>query len=268
MKDYVRELIRAADHALQGRNILREYLQARILGFMQNAGAMIPLAFHGGTCLRFLYRLPRYSEDLDFALEKAPERYDLARYARLIHQAFAKEGYASEIKLNQSRVVHSANIRFGSLLKEFGLSAHSGEILSVKIEVDTSPPHGAKLATTLVRRHVTLRLQHHDKSSLLAGKLHALLQRPYLKGRDIFDLLWYLSDPEWPSPNLLLLNHALKQTGWKGKSVTETNWKHVISSRIRPLSWEKVLPDVRSFLEQLEQEKLLRSKRNLLALLR
>ena len=49
-----------------------------------------------------------------------------------------------------------------------------------------------------MRRHVTLRLHHHDRASLLAGKLHAILQRPYTKGRDLYDLIWYLSDPTWP----------------------------------------------------------------------
>jgi hypothetical protein len=59
----------------------------------------------------------------------------------------------------------------------------------VKIEVDTPPPAGAGLETTLIRRHVTLRLQHHDRASLLAGKLPALFQRRYVKGRDLYDLL-------------------------------------------------------------------------------
>lgn len=49
---------------------------------------------------------------------------------------------------------------------------------------------------------LTLRLQHHDRSSLLAGKLHAIQQ-----GRDIYDLIWYLSDRSWPEPNLVLLNN-------------------------------------------------------------
>jgi hypothetical protein len=44
-----------------GRNLLREYLQARILAELQRAGAMLSLAFQGGTALRFLYGLPRYS---------------------------------------------------------------------------------------------------------------------------------------------------------------------------------------------------------------
>jgi hypothetical protein len=91
--------------------------------------------------------------------------------------------------------------------------------LAVKIEVDTHPPQGAGLETSLVRLHVLLNLNHHDKASLLAGKLHDLLQRPYLKGRDLYDLIWYLSARDWPAPNLTLLNNALTQTGWAGPLV-------------------------------------------------
>ena len=75
------------------------------------------------------------------------------------------------------------------------------------------------MVTTVIRRHLLLNLQHHDQASLLAGKLHAILQRKYLKGRDIYDLLWYLSNPNWPAPNFEMLNHALQQTGWEGDRV-------------------------------------------------
>ncbi len=63
MKEYLAEIVRQAPTPTQGRNLAREYLQARILAAMQRAGAMIPLAFHGGTALRFLYAHGRYSED-------------------------------------------------------------------------------------------------------------------------------------------------------------------------------------------------------------
>ena len=76
MKDYLSELVRQASDALRARNSLREYLQARILAAFQSRGAMIPLAFHGGTALRFVYGSRRFSEDLDFALERAHDPYD------------------------------------------------------------------------------------------------------------------------------------------------------------------------------------------------
>jgi hypothetical protein len=47
--------------------------------------------------------------------------------------------------------------------------------LAVKIEVDTNPPAGAELTTTVVRRHAIMQLHHHDKACLLSGKLHAIL---------------------------------------------------------------------------------------------
>ena len=101
----------------------------------------------------------------------------------------------------------------------------------------------------MIRRHVILHLQHHDRSSLFAGKLHAIFQRPYTKGRDLFDLLWYLSDPGWPRPNLTLLNNALEQTGWTGPRLTEENWHVILRERLRNLNWERVQEDVRPLLE-------------------
>ena len=66
MKDYLVDLVRQTSSPAEGRTLAREYLQARILAALQPAGAMIPLAFHGGTVLRFLYAHGRYSEDLDY----------------------------------------------------------------------------------------------------------------------------------------------------------------------------------------------------------
>lgn len=249
MKAYLAELVRAAPTPAHGRNIAREYLQARILGALQRTGAVIPLAFHGGTALRLLYASPRYSEDLDFALERAREQYDFRAYLHAIRSTFEAEGYAVTLKVSDQKTVHSAFIRFAGLPYELGLSPHRDEVLAVKIEVDTNPPAGATLATTVIRRYVMLQLQHHDRASLLARKLHALLQRPHTKGRDLYDLLWYLSDPGWPSPNLTLLNNALEQTGWTGPHLTEQNWRVILRDRLQRLNWDRVLDDVRPLLE-------------------
>src|SRR5258708_4435065 len=152
MKDYLRELARKAATPAHARNITREYLQARLLGVLQDVGAMIPLAFHGGTALRFLFNTARYSEDLDFALEREPNRYDFRAYLDSIRKTFTAEGYAIEIKVNDRKTVHSAFVRFPGLLYELGISPHRSETFSVKLEVDTTPPVGAQLDTTIVRR--------------------------------------------------------------------------------------------------------------------
>jgi predicted nucleotidyltransferase component of viral defense system len=262
MKDHLAQLVGTGVDSGPGRNLVREYLQARILESLQRAGAMIPLAFHGGTALRFLYGIPRYSEDLDFALERDAERYDLRGYLRTIRSVLEAEAYLIDLRVSDRRIVHSAFVRFPGLLHELGLSPHPDEVFSVKVEVDTRPPEGAGLATTLVRRHVTLHLQHHDRASLLAGKLHALLQRPFLKGRDVYDLLWYLSDPTWPAPSLTLLANALRQTGWTGPEPTERNWRDLIADRLASGHWDRVIADVRPFVESRTELDLL-SRENL-----
>lgn len=249
MKEYLLELVRQARTPAEGRNLAREYLQSRILAALQRAGAMIPLAFHGGTALRFLFSYGRYSEDLDFALEGDRRDYNFRGYLRAIQAELTPEGYALELKVSDQKTVHSAFVRFPGLLYDLELSAHRSEVLSVKIEVDTNPPEGAGLATTIVRRFVLLQLQHHDKASLLSGKLHAILQRPYTKGRDIYDLLWYLSDPGWPQPNLVLLNNALVQTGWQKGQLTNANWRQQVRDQLRRLDWNAVIGDVRPFVE-------------------
>jgi hypothetical protein len=157
-------------------------------------------------------------------------------------------------------------VRFPGLPYNLGLSPHHDEILAVKVEVDTNPPPGAGLATSLVRRHVLLNLHHHDQASLLAGKLHAILQRPYLKGRDLYDLTWYLSDKDWPAPNLVWLNHALAQTNWSDPTLTADNWRGIVSARLKSIAWEQALDDVRPFLSATEDLALL-TRENVLRLL-
>lgn len=266
MKDYLAQLVRAAATPEQGLNVVREYLQARILGALQRAGAMVPLAFHGGTALRFLYASARYSEDLDFCLERPDAGYDLRAYLLAIRRELEAEGYAVELRVNEQRIVHSAWVRFRGLPYELGLSPHHDQVTAVKLEVDSRPPAGAGLATTVVRRHVTLQLQHHDRASLLAGKLHALLNRPYVKGRDVYDLLWYLGDPDWPEPNLVLLNNALEQTGSEGGLLAPDTWRETVRARLQDVSWTAIRSDVRPFLEPNASADLL-SPANILRLL-
>jgi hypothetical protein len=267
MKEYLKTLIQSAASPADALNQAREYIQALILQGLQRAGAMTALAFHGGTSLRFLYSLPRYSEDLDFALEGKAGSYDFRSILQAIRKDIEAQGYNLHLKVNDQKAVHSAFIRFSGLPYELNLSPHRDETLAVKLEVDTRPPAGATLETSLVRRHVLLNIQHHDRASLLAGKLHAILQRPYMKGRDLYDLIWYLSDRNWPAPNLTLLNHALAQTDWSGPIMTLENWREVVRMRIETISFEQAFMDVRPFLVSDEDINLV-SRENLLRLLK
>lgn len=266
MKTYLRRQIEKASSPIQAGNITREYLQARILEQLQFQGGMIPLAFQGGTALRFLFELPRFSEDLDFTLERQSGDFNFEKVLEKIQSEFEKETYQVSLKINTKKIVNSAFFRFPGLLFEFGLSQHRNQVLAIKLEVDTHPPASAGLETTIVRRHVALQLQHHDRPSLFAGKIHALLQRNYVKGRDIFDLFWYLSNRNWPEPNLDLLNNALKQTDWQGDKLSVNTWRGVVREKVSELSWKNVVDDVMPFLEN-EAEVQLLTRENLLRLL-
>lgn len=258
MKSDLQNWLLSANRQRQALNWMREYLQARVLAILQQQGAMIPLAFHGGTALRFLYQLPRYSEDLDFSLENPDKEYDFASLLEAISNQLVLEGYPIKIKFNEHKTVQHAFIGFPGLLYQCGLSPHIDQNFSVKLEVDTRPPSGAGLSISLIRyRELMLNIQHHDRASLLAGKVHAVLQRKYLKGRDIFDLVWYLSDRTWPLPKFKMLNHALQQSGWDGAPLNETNWKMTLHERLSESDLKVVREDVAPFLTQSEQQSLL-----------
>lgn len=267
MKEYLKTLIQSLSSAVEARNLAREYLQALTLQSLQRAGSMTAIAFHGGTALRFLYSLPRYSEDLDFALERPSNTYDFRSYLQSIQNDLEAQGYKITLKVSDQKAVHSAFVRFPGLPFELNFSPHQDEVLAVKIEIDTNPPAGASLDTSLVRHHVLLNLYHHDRASLLAGKLHAILQRPFLKGRDLYDLIWYLSDRDWPDPNLVLLNNALNQTAWTGPTVHADNWRKIVRAKIEDISFDQALDDVRPFLGSNEDIGLL-TKENLMHLLK
>jgi hypothetical protein len=266
VKEALRELVRGAPGPW-GRNLAREFLQAQVLAGLQRCGAMVQLAFQGGTALRFLYAMPRHSEDLDFTLERPGPSYDVRRWLESVRADLRREAYPVELRrVSDQRTVHGGFVSFPGLLQELGLSGQRAEALAVKVEIGTRPPRGAVLETTVVRRHALLRLQHHDRASLLAGKLHAILQRRYAKGRDFYDLVWYLSDRSWPAPNLRLLNNALRQTGWTHAPLDESGWVAAVRKRVEALDWKALAADVQPLLERAEDRELL-TRATLLGLL-
>src|SRR5262245_8820214 len=72
----------------------------------------------------------------------------------------------------------------------------------------------------------------------------------YTKGRDLYDLVWYLSDRNWPEPNVEFLQAALDQTGWKGPAIDSSNWRRLLWSHLEPIAWGRAIEDVRPFLER------------------
>ncbi len=267
MKDYLKQQVETIGDANLARCITREYLQARLLECLQEKGAFAHWVFVGGTALRFLYLMPRFSEDMAFSLAEPCVEDNFTELMKKAKAGFQAEDYSVTIKAKTEKTVKSAFIKFDDLLFEIGLSPHRSEVISIRVEIDTNPPAGANLEASVVRRHCLLNLQHYDKSSLLAGKLHALLTRKYVKGRDVYDLMWYLSDRTWPAPNIVLLNNALKQTGWSGPEMTGANWRKETTLRVSRYDWDKVIADARPFIERQEQLQML-TKQNLIKLLK
>lgn len=267
MKDYLKGVVDSAQGQLIKTCVAREYLQARILQMLQEAGSFQNWAFVGGTSLRFLYSIPRFSEDLDFSVIDTSNPANFREALNRIKSGFENEAYQVNLTIKDEKTVASAFVKFPGLLRELGLSPHASQALSVKVELDLNPPQGAKYETTLVRRHVVLNILHHDKPSLFAGKLHALMTRRYTKGRDLYDLIWYLTDKALPEPNLKLLNAALKQTEWNGPVLTKNNWRDYLAKKLSSINWKTAKDDALPFLEH-EADANLITQENVLGLLK
>lgn len=266
MKEYALELARQKGTYGEKFNILREYVQACILRIMYDLGIFRQTAFVGGTALRFLYQLPRFSEDLDFSTVSAGKRKKWSDVTEKMCDELKQMGYQVSIKANDQNVVQSASVKFESLLHEAGLSPLKSQKLFVKVEIDSNPPAGFECETKIVNKYFPIAFLTHDLPTLFAGKVHALLNRKYTKGRDFFDLFWYLSTWKELRPNILFLNNALKQTGWSGDFPSEDNWKNFLARVVKRSDWEKVRDDVSPFLEHSRDSSVF-SKDNVLLML-
>ncbi len=265
MKEQALALVREATDPGQGLNRLREYLQLLVLRALHDCEAFRSLACVGGTALRLLHGLPRFSEDLDFSLVSA-EGYAGGDWMAKVKRDLALAGFDPLVTWNDRKVVHTGWIRLAGILREAGLSPRPTEKLAIKLEVDTRPPAGARCERRIVSRYLTFLLQHYDLPSLLAGKLHAVLTRSYAKGRDWYDLVWYLSQRPPLAPNVPLLQHALDQTQGVG-SFDARSWRKLVCVRLESLEMKAIADDVRPFLER-PQDAALLTRDNLVGLLR
>lgn len=230
----------------QRLNVLREYLQAQILYSLYESLAFTSLSFVGGTALRFVYDLPRFSEDLDFSCEN-PQNYDPQTWLKKLDRFLKMSGYDAVVSWNDRRTVHTGSVRFGGLLSELELTSDPRRKLSVRLKIDTSPPQGAATQRSIVQRHAITALQHHDLPSLMAGKINALLTRCFTKGRDWYDLLWYLSRSPAVQPNETLLQNALQQFGTVNHSQP---WQQLLLATIPEADFPAAAREVSPFLER------------------
>lgn len=264
MKEQALSLARAAADRGHALNVLREYLQALTLRSLHESEAFQCLVFVGGTALRFLHGLPRFSEDLDFSLV-SPAGYAGHDWMAKLKRDLTFAGFTPEIAWNDRKTVHTGWIRLRGLLHDAGLSPLADEKLAIKVEIDTRPPAGGHCERRIVTRHLSYLLQYHDPSSLMAGKLHAVLTRRYAKGRDWYDLIWYLSQRPPIAPNLTLLQNALDQTQG-ADSIDSGRWLELVRARLLMVDVKALIDDVGPFLERPADAALI-TRENLLGLL-
>lgn len=266
MKDYIKEIINKKLSYNENKNLVREYLQKYLLYILYKKKIYKNLVFCGGTALRFLYKMRRFSEDLDFSLSYKGKGYNFEDLLKMVKSEFLLTGYNLEIKYSTDTNVHNAFLKYSGLLFEYGITPHRDEKLSIKIEIDINPPLGGKEEVTLYQSIFMTYILHYDLPSLFAGKLHALLCRDYTKGRDWYDLLWYLTNFKGLEPNFTMLNNAISQASQESSKITTQTWKVKLKEAIEAFDIDKAKEDVYRFLEDYSEIELL-TKENLFKLL-
>ena len=247
MKDRALEIAKSANTDLEKRNQLREYLQHVILRELFELDLLEELVFHGGTALRLIHGLERFSEDLDFHVQSRSVEFVMTKWINKLNNQLHYQGYQSECTSPGEGNVQTTSVKIAGLLYEAGVSRHEGEKLRIKLEVDTNPPAGFGTDTSHIDHFFPYVVHHHDPPSFLAGKVHALFQREWTKGRDYYDLIFYLKRWKEIEPNFQYLNNALEQTGYGGEKITAENWRSETAHRVEDADWSAIQADLEPF---------------------
>jgi hypothetical protein len=255
MRDQALALARGSKEPGQALNLLREYLQTLILRSFHESEAFRNLAFVGGTALRFLYNLPRFSEDLDFSMV-SEKGYAGMGWMSKVKRDLSLAGFDPHLTWNDRKVVHTGWIRLAGILHDAGISGMPDQKLAIKLEIDTRPPEGALYERSIITRTVTFLVQHYDLPSMMAGKLHAAITRKYIKGRDWYDLLWYRTQRPPIEPNSKFLQKALDQTHRSAKYDAH-EWQSLVRNRLASIDIKDITGDVNPFLEHPQDASLL-----------
>jgi len=239
---------------LEEDRAIREITQEVVLAALARTDFFRHAAFQGGTCLRILHGLARFSEDLDFALQEPDATFRLDPYLPVIRREMTAYGYDLAF-VDRSRVDQTVRTAFlkddslGDLLQlQYRPTTGPARMIRIKLEVDTHPPAGGTLETRYLDFPFPQAVVAHDPSSLFAGKLHAVLCRRYLKGRDWFDFIWYTA--RRTPVNYRLLAAALAQTGpWAGTAPNvDRHWcLRALAEKIDSIDWPQARDDVRAF---------------------
>jgi len=247
-------------------NALQEIIQELALEGLARAKFFEKAAFYGGTCMRILYQLDRFSEDLDFSLLAPNPDFELEPYLKSVERHIQSYGFNISIQKKEktsSTAILSAFLKANTLENfiRIGLTdqerklVHLEENIKIKLEIDIDPPSGFN--TEMVEMHIPglYYVRSYALPDLFAGKMSAVLARAWkgrTKGRDWYDLIWYVAKK---TPlHLSHLEARLKQTSFlEGTfSLTPEAFAKLYLERIEKLDISAAQSDVLPFIRHPE----------------
>ncbi len=269
MNDAIRKMLERyplnnlEDHLLALREILQEIA---LLGLWRSK-FFDKVAFYGGTALRILHGLDRFSEDLDFSLLVPMKDFNLKLYLEALQKEIDAFGFDMRVespsKPSQSQI-RSAFLKANTINhllviqtpEEMVRRLHRERVLKIKLEVDTDPPEGFETETRYLLHPIPFAVRTYALSDLFAGKMHAILCRRWRnrsKGRDWYDLVWYTANH--PQLHLSHLEQRMRQSDdWSGaEPLSSDGFKQLLRSAIDNLDVDQVRSEVEPFVKQPEQ---------------
>lgn len=243
-------------------NALKEIFQEIALLGLWRSKFYEKAAFYGGTALRIMYGLDRFSEDLDFSLLHADADFDLAQYNQAIKNELSSFGFDVEIEKRHKRIesnIDSAFIKAETKKQLISINApsklvnriHHMSNIKIKMEVDINPPGNFNTESKTLLNPIPFSVKTYQLPDLFAGKLHALLCRPWqqrVKGRDWYDLVWYIA--RQTPVNLTHLEARLRQSdAWSGTQVLSiTNVHELLRDKINDTDFANAKDDILPFI--------------------
>lgn len=244
------------------QNAIQEIMQEIALLGLWRAKFFEHAAFYGGTSLRILHGLNRFSEDLDFSLLTPNPNFDLIPFLKSIEEELEISGLKVHVEhkiKHPEESIRSAFLKTGTLetFIRIGLDeglkklTQSSEIIKIKLEVDINPPSNFSTEIRYLLKPIPFSIRTYVPEDLFAGKMHALLCRPYkvrVKGRDWYDFIWYISNGF--KLHLSHLETRMRQSGHyiDKKSLTQEIFIQLLKEKIHKLNVELAKEDIRRFI--------------------
>ena len=244
-------------------NALREILQEIALLGLWRSKFFEHVAFYGGSALRILHRLDRYSEDLDFSLLKKNDDFDFNRFLIPLQKEIEAFGFDISIDNIEKKVptqIKSAFIKTNTFTKMLLISSdksivrglHPKQLLKIKLEVDTHPPLGFETEIKYLLHPISFPVKIFTLPNLFAGKMHAIVCRKWserIKGRDWYDLAWYISN--YPELNIRHLELRMKNSGHlpSEEKLTKEKCLQLLTDKINGLDINNAKKDVEKFVK-------------------